>query len=62
MESSEAQARIAALSDEIDSLSRSIADETDRKALLGVITQSLNKVESPVETIWRTIMSVRNPI
>lgn len=59
MASSDIDNRIASLSKDIEALSKDVAgDESSRKALLGAMMQGLGKVELPVETIWRMIMSV----
>ncbi|KAH7117892.1 S-adenosyl-L-methionine-dependent methyltransferase [Dendryphion nanum] len=55
------ETRIAALSRDIDTLSSDITNESSRKALLDVIMKGMSKVESPVETIWRIIMSPHAP-
>jgi hypothetical protein len=34
-------------------------DEPSRKKLLGALLQGLAVVETPIETIWKMIMSVR---
>lgn len=53
------ESRIASLAQDIDTLSKDVAqDEPSRKSLLGAIQGAMAKVESPVETIWRIIMSV----
>lgn len=58
-EASGVDARIAKLAQDIDSLSKDVAnDEATRKQLFGVIQGAMAKVESPMETIWRMIMSV----
>lgn len=52
-------ARIASLAEDIDTLNKDVAhDETSRKQLLEVIQGAMAKVESPMETLWRMIMSV----
>ncbi|KAF2660227.1 S-adenosyl-L-methionine-dependent methyltransferase [Lophiostoma macrostomum CBS 122681] len=48
--------RIEALVEEIQSLSRDV-DDTSRKDLLAALQQGVAKVEPPVETIWKYIMS-----
>ena len=51
--------RIDTLSKEIDTLAKECQNKEDaRKKLLGAIIQGMAKVESPVETIWRILMSV----
>lgn len=53
--------RIATLAQDIDVLNKAVAqDEASRKQLLDVLQGATAKVESPVETIWRMIMSVSN--
>lgn len=55
-----ADSKIDALAKDIDSLFAEVKDdEPKRKALLNVILGGMAKVESPIETIWRIIMSVR---
>ncbi|KAK3320368.1 S-adenosyl-L-methionine-dependent methyltransferase [Cercophora scortea] len=50
--------RITALAKDIDALYNDVSqDETFRKELFGVIQGAMAKVESPMETIWRMIMS-----
>jgi hypothetical protein len=49
--------RIQALAEEIQNLSRDVDDEASRKALLATLQQGVAKVEPPVETIWKYIMS-----
>jgi hypothetical protein len=54
------QSRINALSKDIESLSKDVQnDESSRKALLGTLMQGMAKVELPLETVWKMIMSVR---
>lgn len=54
------ESRIASLAQDIDSLYKDVTqDEPSRKKLLGVVQGAMAKVETPVETIWRIIMSVR---
>lgn len=54
-------ARIATLAQDIDVLNKAVAqDDASRKQLLDVLHGAAAKVESPVETIWRMIMSVSN--
>lgn len=53
--------RIAILAQEIDALNKDIAqDDISRKQLLDVLQGAAAKVESPVEMIWRMMMSVSN--
>lgn len=53
--------RIAALAQDIDALTKDITqDDTSRKQLLDVLQGAAAKVESPIEMIWRMIMSVSN--
>lgn len=54
--------RIASLTKEIHSISGEVQDEATRKQLLGVIMEAMSKVETPMETIWRMIMSVGMPL
>jgi len=45
----------------LQSVSRDILhDEKARKKLLGITMQAMTMLETPLETIWRTIMSVRS--
>jgi len=45
----------------LQSVSRDILhDEKARKKLLGITMQSMTMLETPLETIWRMIMSVRS--
>ena len=54
------KSRIATLAQDIDVLYADVSgDEASRKQLFGVIQGAMAKVESPTETIWRMIMSVR---
>ncbi|CAN8103135.1 unnamed protein product [Discula destructiva] len=54
--------RIASLAASIDTLNADVAhDEVSRKQLLEVIQGAMAKVESPMETLWRMIMSPHAP-
>ena len=45
----------------LQSVSRDILhDEKARKKLLGITMQAMTMLETPLETIWRMIMSVRS--
>ncbi len=45
----------------LQSVSREILDdEKARKKLLGITMQAMTMLETPLETIWRMIMSVRS--
>ncbi|KAF2642009.1 S-adenosyl-L-methionine-dependent methyltransferase [Massarina eburnea CBS 473.64] len=56
------ETRIANLSKDIDALYKDVGnDEASRKQLMGVILGAMSKVESPMETIWRIIMSPHAP-
>jgi hypothetical protein len=60
--SSGIEARIAKLAADVDSLSKDIAnDESSQKGLYGVVMGAMAKVESPMDTIWRMIMSPHAP-
>ncbi|KAF9267190.1 S-adenosyl-L-methionine-dependent methyltransferase [Marasmius fiardii PR-910] len=61
MATSNFDTRVDALSKEIDTLLVDAKDENQRKALLGIIMCGMAKVELPVETIWRMIMSPHAP-
>lgn len=54
-------ALITTLAKDIEGLSHDVAqDDASRKYLLDVLQSAVTKVELPVETIWRMIMSVSN--
>jgi len=61
MASSDLNIRIDSLEKEIESLAADVTDENLRKKLLSVIQKARSQVESPVETIWRMIMSPHAP-
>ncbi len=45
----------------LQSVSREVLDdEKARKKLLGITMQAMTMLETPLETIWRMIMSVRS--
>lgn len=51
--------RIDAVSSELQSLRRLVADdEGSRKKLLGIANKAVADYEAPIETIWKMIMSV----
>jgi hypothetical protein len=55
------ESRIAALAQDIDALCTDVTGaEASRKQLFGVIQGAMAKAESPTETLWRMIMSVRS--
>lgn len=55
------RSRIATLAQDIDALNKDIAqNNASRKQLLDVLQGAAAKVESPVEMIWRMMMSVSN--
>lgn len=57
--SSDINTRITSVANDIESLTADALDEVSRKKLLDVVMHAANKLEPPVETIWRLIMSVR---
>jgi hypothetical protein len=60
--SSSVKDRIAKLATEVDSLSKDVANDADsQKQLYGVIMGAMAKVEAPIDTIWRMIMSPHAP-
>jgi hypothetical protein len=60
--SSSIEVRIARLAADLESLSEDVAnDEVSRKQLMGVVMGAMAKIESPIETIWRMIMSPHAP-
>jgi hypothetical protein len=51
--------RIDSLAQQIDSLSAEVdQDETSRKKLFDVVMKAVARLETPVDMIWRLIMSV----
>lgn len=51
--------RIDTVSNELQSLGRLVAeDEDNRRKLLGISNKAVADFETPVETIWKMIMSV----
>lgn len=50
--------RIEVLSKELESLSAEYLDDAARKKLFGIVSQATAALESPIDTIWRMIMSV----
>lgn len=61
MDASELDARISALAQSIEELTVDAQDEATRKKLLGVVEQAQKKLESPMDVIWKLIMSVSTP-
>lgn len=61
MDSSDINASVEAISTKIKHLSSEIRDEETRKKLLGILMQATAELESPVETIWKMIMSPHAP-
>jgi hypothetical protein len=60
--SSSVKDRIAKLAAEVDSLSKDVANDADsQKELYGVVMGAMVKVEAPIDTIWRMIMSPHAP-
>ena len=60
MASSKFDEQIDSLQESIQTVSRDVlSNEAARKKLLGVTMQAMNMLETPLETIWRIIMSVR---
>ncbi|KAK0624998.1 S-adenosyl-L-methionine-dependent methyltransferase [Bombardia bombarda] len=56
------ESRIAALAQDVDAIFKDVAnDEPSRKILLDTLRGALGKVESPMDTIWRIIMSPHAP-
>ena len=54
------QQKIDTLAKDIQSLSAQVAqDDAGRKKLLGVTMKATAELETPVETVWRMMMSVR---
>ena len=58
MVNSEIDSRINALAQSIEDLAADVQDEVSRKKLLGVVEQAQRKLESPMDLIWKLIMSV----
>ncbi len=49
------------LGESLQTVSRDVLhDENARKKLLGITMQAMTMLETPLETIWRMIMSVRS--
>ncbi|QKX60429.1 uncharacterized protein TRUGW13939_07574 [Talaromyces rugulosus] len=54
--------RIDAVSNELQSIGRLVAeDENARKKVLGIVTKAVADFETPVETVWKMIMSPHAP-
>lgn len=52
-------AQITTLAQDIDALHKDVAqDDTSRRQLLDVLQAAAGKVETPVEMLWRMMMSV----
>ena len=52
--------RIDGLQQDLQSISQeALKDEDSRKQLLKVVMQGMATLDSPLETIWRLIMTVR---
>jgi hypothetical protein len=61
-DSSSIKGRIAKLAADVDSLSKDVAnDPASQKQLMGVVMGAMAKVETPIDTIWRMIMSPHAP-
>jgi hypothetical protein len=61
-DASSIEGRIAKLAADVDALSKDVAnDAVSQKQLMGVVMGAMAKVESPIDTIWRMIMSPHAP-
>jgi hypothetical protein len=58
MITSEIDSKIIALAQSIEELAGDVQDEASRKKLLGVVEKAQRKLESPMDVIWKLIMSV----